>query len=332
MSGWRGALVLLACVALVALTAPGCSRAPKRLLETTVEGASDVLWLAGDSLLAVALLGRGVAIVDAWTGAERSAWRLGTMPARSAHGLAASAHGETLAVATADSVRVLRVRDGVQLMAAPGNAQSLALSSDGRALAWSDGSFGRVLDARDGRVRWQGEMLAGRHGLVWLADGAFAWTQGRQIEFLEDRSSTGAGDDGLRDAATRGLGPFLEERPGQLAPSGSGLTLAVAESTLFVSFWDTRLERMRWRLQLAGGARFEHVALSADTWYLATARAGRARLLWAYTGRAVSEWSPHGGATVRDVAFSHDGRRLATVGADGHVSVWAVPPLRQERL
>lgn len=307
-------------VLLGALTA-GCAGAPRKLVDATVDGGSEVRWLAGDSLLAVALLGRGVAVVDAASGEERAAWRSPTLPSHSAHGLAVSAGGETLAVATEDSVRVLRSRDAALLRAAPGGGQSMALSGDGQLLAWSDGTFGRTLDTHDGHILWQGEMHAGRNALAWSpASGWFAWTESRRIVFLGP-DSTLAGE----------LGPFLEAHPSQIAFSGSGQMLAVAESTEFVSFWDTHAHVMRWRLQLAGAARFERMALSSDTWYLATAFEGRARILWAYTGHRVADWSPHAGAAVRDLAFSRDGRRLATVGADGHLRIWAVPPPRRER-
>ena len=127
------------------------------------------------------------------------------------------------------------------------------------------------------------------------------------------------------------LGPFMEGRPRQLALSTQGLTLAVAESTEHVSFWDTRERAMRWRLRLTGAARFDDMAFSRDTWYLATANRGRLRLLWAYTGREVADWQPHGGAAIEALAFSQDGRRLATVGAEGRVQVWKVPEPRKER-
>lgn len=332
---------LLAAIAGLALAAcgvatSGCARSPMLVLDATVDGGSEVRWLAGDSLIAVALLGRGVAIVDAESGEERAAWRLPTLPAHVAHGLAVSAGGETLAVATNDTIRVLRARTAAQLAAFPGGGQALALSGDGRLLAWSDGTLGRVVDTRDGRALTQLFMLVGRNGLVWSPDdGSFAWTDVRQLQFLATSSGLGGkadsvGAGGGRGEPTADLGPFVDARPTQLVYSANGRTLAVAESTDYVSFWDTRLRRIGWRLRLGGRARFERMAMSADTWYLATTYEGRARILWAYTGRGVADWSPHAGAAVRDMAFSRDGRRLATVGADGHVRVWQVPPPRPE--
>ncbi|HEY6195819.1 MAG TPA: WD40 repeat domain-containing protein [Candidatus Eisenbacteria bacterium] len=315
----------------------GCAGTPKLALDTTVVGGSEVRWLAGDSLLAVALLGRGVAIVDAATGGERAAWRLPTLPSHAAHGLATSAGGETLAFATDDSVHVVRARDGVETMAVPGGGVALALSGDGHLLAWGDGMYGRVLDAGTGRVLGQGEMHAGRNGLAWsAARGGFAWIDGRRVFFVDPHRVPGPRADSSHADSTIGgvtgdLGPFLEAAPTQLAFSGSGRTLAVAESTSFVSYWDTRERRRLWRLELPGSEQFDRMALSADTWYLATAREGRARIRWSYTGRKLADWSPHEGSMVRDLAFSNDGRRLATVGADGHVRVWLVPPPRRER-
>jgi WD40 repeat protein len=310
---------LIAIVLAAAIT--GCARPPQELLDATVDGGSEVRWVHGDSLLAVALLGRGVALIDAVNGEQRSAWRTPTLPSHPARGLAASASGETLAVATEDSVRVFLVPDCTPVMAATGGGVALALSADGRRLAWSDGTVGRTLDAASGRVIRESQMFVGRNGIAWSArTGTFAWTDTRMVVF-EGSDSTSAGE----------LGPFMDACPAQLAFSESGHTLAVAESTLFVSFWDTVSRRARWRLKLAGRARFERMTLSADNAYLGTSFEGRARVVWAYTGRALAEWKPHRGAAVRDLAFSRDGLRLATVGADGHVRVWAMPARRQER-
>ena len=311
---WPGLLLLL-------VLAAGCARRPPMLSEAHVAGASDVAWLLGDSVLAVALHGRGVTLLETASGAECGAWRLANVPAEAAFGLAASASGETLAVALSDSVRVFRTRGLVPLLATAGRALSLALSGDGTSLRWSDGATGRSIAVPSGEVRLEAPLFAKRGALRWVPFlGGFAWPEERLVRFERDDS-----------VAAMSLGPFMEGRPGPLALSAQGSTVAVAESTDHVSFWDARTEQMRWRLQLTGGASFDDMALSGDTWYLATARGGRVRLLWAYTGREVAGWVPHGGAAVRSLAFSSDGRRLATVGADDRVRVWAVPKPGKER-
>jgi len=313
-------LLLLGLLSLLAAQG-GCASRPALLAEAHVAGASEVIWLLGDSLLAVALHGRGVAIVEAATGLERGRWQLPGVPADAAFGLAASAAGETLAVALSDSVRVFLTRGLVPLMATPGRALSLALSGDGTSLRWSDGATGRAIAVPSGAVKLQAPLFAKRGALRWVPFlGGFAWPDDRLVRFERDDS-----------VAAMSLGPFMEGRPGLLALSAQGSTVAVAESTDHVSFWDARVEQMRWRLKLTGGAGFDDMALSGNTWYLATARGGRVRLLWAYTGRPVAGWAPHGGADVRSLAFARDGRRLATAGADGRVRVWAVPKPRKER-
>lgn len=311
--------VRLVCVA-ACIAAAGCARAPKLELDVLVAGASEVRWLMRDSTLAIAELGRGVSIVDAHTGELRASWRQPTLQSHPARGLATSASGETLAVASEDSVRVILARDGVLLFSAPGGGQALALSGDGRTLAWSDGAYGRVLDVPGGGLRSEHSLPAGRNGLVWSpATGTFAWTDGQKVLFL-----------GADNRLAGELGPFNEAAPSQLAVSEGGAMLAVAESTTFVSFWEVRTAHELRRVRLPGSARFERMAVSADTRYLGLAREGRARILVAFTGRKVADWSPHSGGGVRDLAFSHDGRRLATVGPDGHVRIWTVPSSRSE--
>jgi len=314
----------LAVGGIVALALPllvGCAGRPRLVAEARVPEASEVRWVLGDSLLAVSLLGRGVALLDARTGEERAAWRLPTLPSRPAHGLATSAGGETLAVAGADSVRVFRARGLVPLAAFAGAATALALSGDGGTLAWSDGAVGLATDLGASAPPRACSMPVAGDALAWAPlERAFVWPQdARLMQWRE----TGEPQDWL--------GPFLEAAPRRVAFSRIGATLAVAESTRFVSFWDTRAERMRWRLALGGRAQAERMALSGDTWYLATAQEGRARIVWAYTGKARSDWAPHGGTPVRDLAFSADGRRLATTGGDGRVRVWVVPEPGKER-
>jgi WD40 repeat protein len=313
----------MSALALIALAAAlaGCGRSPRLLAQARVTGAEDVRWVLGDSALALSLLGHGVTLVDAATGRERASWRSPRRPARAVHGLAASATGETLAVATAESVRVFVARDLTPVLGTPGDARALALSDDGTLLGWTDGTLGRVVEVRTGAIFSQGEWRCERDALAWgPLLRSFAVPAGTHVRFPRG--------DSLSEVT---LGPFAEGTPFQLAFSASGATLAVRESSGAVSFWDLRGDRMRWRLALAGTAVADDMAMSGDTHYLATSQGGRARLLWAYTGKPIADWSPHGGADVRDLAFSRDGRRLATVGAEGRVRVWAVPSPRRER-
>ena len=311
-SRFHRAALILPVVAVLVIA--GCAGRPRQLVDAKVPGASEILWTQHDSVLAVSLRGRGLALLESGSGAERHAWRLPEVPAHAAYGLAASGAGETLAVATADSVRVFAGRGLAPLFAAPGRAEALALSGDGTRLLWSDGNVVRSLDVPSGRQHPDVMLPMGRGSLRATPLGRFVFPTGREVTF--------AGDHLEPDFA---LGPFLDAPPRRVALSPTGNTIAVAESTTHVSFWDVNARRMRWRLQLDRSGRFDGLALSRDALLLATAHAGRVRVRWAYTGRAVADWAPHNGAEVLDLAFADDGRRLATVGGDGGVRTWAMP-------
>jgi WD40 repeat protein len=313
MSRSRAGSGLVAAVVLLLLA--GCAGRPRQLAEASVPGGSEVRWALHDSLLVVALRGWGVSLVESANGHPREAWRLAGVPSVPAHGLATSATDETLAVATADSMRLFATRGLRPLFAWPGNAITLALSNDGSRIFWSDGAYGGLVDVPSGVAPWVGLLHARRGAIQWCTPlQEFLVPFGRQIMFAHSDLMPGST-----------LGPFMEGLPRRLALSPAGMTLAVAESTTHVSIWDLRSRHMRWRLAVNGSARLDNLALSQDAQLLATSLGGRARVLWAYSGRAVADWSPHGGAQVEDLAFAADGRRLATVGADGSVRTWAMP-------
>ncbi|HXS83636.1 MAG TPA: hypothetical protein VN896_13045 [Methylomirabilota bacterium] len=306
-----GTLVLACCCA-SPLT--GCAGRPRLLAEADAPGAADVHWACHDSLLAVALHGWGVSLVDSRSGREQAAFRLPEIPPHAARGLDVSAAGETLAVATADSVRVFATRGLQPLLAAPGNAATLALSADGSQLLWSDGALGRLIEVQTGRTRWQGALAAGPGALLWAEPLAHFLVP------LDLRVISAAED----DWPSFTLDTFEGARPWKLALPSAGTTLAVAESTMHVSMWDLPSKRFRRRLVFGGEGRLEHIALSRDALLLATSLGGRTRVLWARSGRTVADWAPHGGAEVEDLAFSADGSRLATAGANV-VRTWAMP-------
>lgn len=309
-------LLLLAATLPFALGA-GCPTAPARLLFAPADGASEVRWVLGDSALAVSFFGRSVSVFDARKGrvlwntraAAREAWH-------PAFGIATSATGETLAVATPDGVLALDARTGRTLLATPGGGATLALSSDGHWLAWGDGRAGRIVSVVDTATTLDLRVPGEHGGLVWLDRvRSFAWTDGPRVLFHAPDSNT-----------TRSLGPFTEGAPGPLATTRLGATLAVAESTLALSIWNTGSSTQRSRMRIAKPRPARHMALSSDGWFLATAEGGTVQVRWAYTGREVHTWRPHRGADVRDLAFSLQGHRMATLGAEGQLAVWDLSP------
>jgi hypothetical protein len=307
----RRALASLACLVVGAAFA-GCAGRPRLVAEASAPGASEVRWACHDSVLVVALGGWGVALVESGSGRERTAWRLPEIPSQSAHGLGLSTAGETLAVATADSVRVFTTRGLHPLLFLPGNAATLALSGDGAMLLWTDGTLGQLVDVGSAAARWQGTLEASAGALQWAEPLArFIVPQGAQVVSACEESPSFS------------LATFEEVRPWKLALAGG--TLAVAESTMHVSIWSLPSRHFRRRLVLGGAGRFERIALSPDAQLLATSLGGRARVMWVRSGGMVADWAPHDGAPVQDIAFAADGSRLATVGADGDVRTWAMP-------
>ncbi len=308
-------------VIMCCLLITGCSPKPVQVMDATVDGAAGVRWALGDSRVAVQLIGRGVAVLDAQTGEERAAWRKPGIPSHASYGIATSAAGETLAVAIEDSVLVLRTADATPLLSVPGGGRALALSGDGSCLAWSDGTYGRVQHVPDGRMLAEHRMPVERNGVLWIERlSQFAWTDTRRIVFM--------GPDSLLAGE---LGDFDVPEIGPLATSGSGGTLVVGEGADAVSVWDTKSKTRRWRTSFRGHDRYSRMALSADTWYLATVNGGVVTVRWAYTSKVVTRFAPHRGAEVRDLSFASSGHRLATVGADGHVRIWELPSPKQEQ-
>jgi WD40 repeat protein len=311
----------LAALAAALALLTGCAREPRLLFEVALPTPTAVLWVTGDSLLAVESMGRGVTLVDAANGETAAQWLLPTLPPEPRHGLAASAGGETLAVATPDSIRVFLTRGLHPLATLPGGGRALALTGDGAWLASSDGANGAVIALPSGEVALT-EPIASDRGLAWapLVDG-FAWTDDHRVVLME-HDGTPVGE----------LGPIVEaQQPSQVVFTASGRSAAVATGGEYVSFWNVAERSLRFQLRLRGEEAFDRIALSANGWYLATTGEGAVGLRWVDGGGKVARWKAHRGAAVRDLAFSRDGSRLATVGVDGRLRVWAVPTSRRAK-
>ncbi len=193
---------------------------------------------------------------------------------------------------------------------------SLAFSRDGRRLVstsfdgfvkvWNTETWEQVsaLEAR----RLDGILWASIHpGSRWIALAGLNRTVGLwDVETGELRTLAGH-----------------EDRVTGLAFHPDGRLLASSSDDATVRLWDIGTGRTIRTHEDPGKFRFSCVAFSPDGRYLAAGNDGGALLLWeTATGRQVFHRA-HRTANLRRLAFSPDGRRIATIGlTDRAVIIW----------
>jgi WD40 repeat protein/tRNA A-37 threonylcarbamoyl transferase component Bud32 len=231
-------------------------------------------------------------------------------------GAAFSADGQRLASAGADrTVKLWDARGGPPCAALRGHANrvsGVAFSGDGSRLASAGtDSTVRLWDGRSG------ELLASLRGHDGTVGGVAFSGDGRRLASAGWDKTVRLWDGGTGQplATLRGHGGMVMG----VAFSGDGSRLASAGMDRTVRLWDAGTGRELATLEHPD--RVASVAFSPDGGRLVAAAAATLYLWDAHTGRLLTSW-PADDILLNSVAFSGDGRRLASAGYSQTVKLW----------
>jgi WD40 repeat protein/serine/threonine protein kinase len=295
-----------------------------------------VSWAPGGDRLVISDLYNGPAgKVKVWDG--RTGQVVLTLPTGAGTPAKWSPDGKWLAaLCPGGALTVWDARTGEQAFTLGGSLYSPAWSPDGRHLAacvdwqnritvWDAVTRQEVLSVRGRHARW----LVG-----WSPDGRYllsggihtyqVWDATSGQEMLEFQGHTDAvsalawGPDGRR------LASASRDRTAKIWDANTGedlLTLRGAESGLTAVAWSPEGKY----LATGEGARTQAPAKGRPHAYGASPPARALVRIWeAATGAEVAILPGHGNGEVYHLAFSPDGRRLASLGSDRFLRVWDV--------
>lgn len=231
--------------------------------------------------------------------------------------LAISPSGTWLAAGGVNhAVKVWEVKRRLLQLTLPAHSNAvtcLAFSPDGGALA-SGGQDGKIsvwnMPTGLSNSAWSGHRGPVR-AVAFASDGASVATLGRDemVRVWHPRNGVRLGEFSVTNQAT-----------GAVGFSADGSLLATSRGTEIV-VWDVRGRSVWRRWSAPDGAVVASVAVGADGLVASGDRHGEIMLWAAGSGRRLQTWAGHSDE-VSTLAFSSDGQRLVSGGADRVVKVW----------
>jgi WD40 repeat protein len=273
-----------------------------------------------------------------WDGTVKI-WDASTMHSESIRRLAFEpGNGELLATASADTtVKLWKVASGPDTTCA--DMTSGTLKAAGKPLRGHNDSVSSVAFSPNGEILatasddqtvrlWKvgsGQLVATLSGhrdivndVAWSADGLLATAASDGVIIWKVSSADGHG------ANPRIMHRLLERHQvNSVAFDPEGISLATADENGTLAIWDVTSGQMKTSFTAHVGP-IRKVAFSPvrGSGLLATAGVDKTARLWDARNRKIQEFS-HANV-VTDVAFSPDGKRLATASLDKKVKVWEV--------